>query len=387
MAEIETRPSVLIVDDVEANLVTLEALLSDMDCEVVRATGGNEALKLLLKREFAVMLLDVQMPEIDGYEVAKYARQHPATQDVPIVFLTAMHRNEEGMLRGYGTGAVDFLLKPIDSFVLRAKVRVFLDLYIGRRKLANEVEAHKKTLAELQITNEALRHFTYAASHDLKAPLRSVRGFLGALAEQAGDRLDAQSRHYLERSMYASKRMDSLLDALLSYARLRKPAAFVEVQCGALLEQVRSDLGAAIATCAASLDVDTLPAVRGDADRLYQLFLNLIGNALKFSRPEVSPRIAVSAKRGRDEWIFCVEDNGIGIAAEHQGLVFKAFQRLHAQSNYEGSGLGLTICQQIVEQHHGRIWVEPAPAGGSRFCFTLPVDRNPTPAGGQGVSH
>src|SRR5689334_4370395 len=121
----KTIPSVLLVDDIDANLVALEALLSDLSCELVRAKSGNEALKQLLKRDFAVVLLDVQMPEMDGYEVAKYARENPQTRSVPIIFLTAMHGSEDSMLRGYGTGAVDFLMKPINAHVLRAKVRVF----------------------------------------------------------------------------------------------------------------------------------------------------------------------------------------------------------------------------------------------------------------------
>src|SRR4051812_20584690 len=112
----EPKPSVLLVDDVEANLLAIEALLEDVECEIVRARGGNEALKLLLKRDFAVMLLDVQMPEMDGFEVAKYARQNPQTRDVPIIFVTAMHGSEDSMLRGYGSGAVDFLLKPLNPY-------------------------------------------------------------------------------------------------------------------------------------------------------------------------------------------------------------------------------------------------------------------------------
>ena len=129
-------PAVLVVDDVEGNLVALEALLADLDCDVVLARSGNQALSALLKREFAVALLDVQMPEMDGFEVARHARQNPATRDVPLLFLTATHDSEEGVLRGYGSGAVDFLFKPIDSTILRSKVRVFLDLYRSRSEIA-----------------------------------------------------------------------------------------------------------------------------------------------------------------------------------------------------------------------------------------------------------
>jgi signal transduction histidine kinase len=367
----QAKPRVLLVDDVEANLVALCALLDDMDCELVRASGGNEALRQMLKREFAVMLLDVQMPGMDGFEVAQHARSHPSTREVPIIFLTATHENEQGMLRGYGTGAVDFLWKPLNPDVLRAKVRVFLDLYLSRRRLADEVAAHERTLSALQLANEALRHFTNAASHDLKAPLRTLRGFLHALSDDLGERVDAQARDYLERSLRAAERMDSLLDSLLNYARLQRPIALDDIDCATLCAQVRSDLGERIERSGAHVELGPLPRVRGDADRLYQLFLNLIGNAVKFRRSSTTPQVVVSADKRNGEWLFSIADNGIGIDAKHRAVVFDAFRRLHKESSYEGSGLGLAICKQIVEQHGGRIWVESELGKGSRFCFSI----------------
>lgn len=366
------KPSVLLVDDIEANLLALEALLEGMDCELVRARGGNEALRELLRREFAVMLLDVQMPEIDGYEVARYARENPVTREVPIIFLTARLHNEEGLLRGYGSGAVDYLHKPLDATVLRAKVRVFLDLYLSRRRLCDEIAAHRETMAALERANTALRHFTYAASHDLRAPLRAVRGFLESLVQLTAGALDARARDYLDRSVRASERMDSLLGALLVYAGLQKPGSPSEVDLAQVLEHVRSDLAENIARAGATLSADALPTVSGDADRLYQLLLNLVSNALKFRRPDEPARIRLTGKHGRDELVVCVEDNGIGIGSEDQTAIFEPFQRVFAQSQYEGSGLGLTICKQIVEQHGGRMWVESKRGQGSRFWFALP---------------
>ncbi len=373
----ETKPSVLLVDDVEANLIALEALLEGMGCEIVRASGGNEALKHLLKHDFAVMLLDVQMPHMDGYEVARHARGNPVTQHVPIIFLTAKYYTEESVLRGYGTGAVDYLLKPVSPYLIRAKVKVFLDLYLGRKRLMEEIAAHKKTVAALELANTALRHFTNAASHDLRAPLRAMRGFLGALAEDAGGQLDPGSRDYLERSIRASHRMDSLLSSLLVYARLQRPPSRRSVPCGALLEQVSGDLAQQLAKLGAVLRVGDLPSVKGDPDRLYQLFLNLVSNAVKFRRPERPNVVRVNAELGEGEAIFCVQDDGIGIADEHQCRIFEGFCRLQPERQYEGSGLGLAICKQIVEEHGGRIWVESEPGIGSRFFFTLPLAAPP----------
>jgi signal transduction histidine kinase len=364
------QPNVLLVDDVEANLVALEALLGGMDCQLVRAATGNEALRQLLKREFAVILLDVQMPGMDGFEVARYARDNPGTREIPIIFLTAMHSSDENLLRGYGTGAFDFLSKPINPEVLRAKVRVFLELYLNRRRLTDEIAAHKKTLGELELANQALRHFTNAASHDLREPLRAVDGFMQALDEDFGPTLPPEARDYLDRSRRASHRMIALLDSLLAYARLQKPIAWITVDCNHTLEQVKADLGERIRTAGATVTVGPLPTIRGDTARVYQLFLNLVGNAIKFRRPDVPPVVEVTADQS-PEPVFTVADNGIGIPPEHQSTVFEAFRRLHNRSQYDGSGLGLTICQQIVEQHGGRIWLESSPGKGTKVFFTL----------------
>jgi signal transduction histidine kinase len=367
------KPSILLVDDVEANLIALEALLSDFDYELVRASSGNEALKLLLRREFAVMVLDVQMPGMDGYEVAALARQNRDTRNVPILFLTATHHTEENVLKGYGAGGIDFMQKPVNADVLRAKVSGFVELYLARRKLAELLQANEKQSRELQLANDALRHFTNAASHDLKAPLRAMSGLLSILLEDYGAQLDDQGRDYIDRSIKASQRMDALLDALLGYARLQRPIERTKVDCGAILSQVRSDLGERLTKNNATLDVGALPTVRGDRARIYQLFLNLVGNAAKFVKPGTAPEIRVSCEeRGREHW-FCVADNGIGIARSECAGVFEAFRRL--SSSYEGTGLGLAICQQIVEQHGGRIWCESELGAGTKFWFVLPGEQ------------
>ncbi|MFO0746696.1 MAG: response regulator, partial [Myxococcota bacterium] len=202
------RPAVLIVDDVEANLVALEAQLARLDCELVRASSGNQALALLLKRDFAVVLLDVQMPEIDGFEVARYARANAATHDVPIVFVTAMHETEASMLRGYGAGAIDVLFKPVNPEVLRSKVQVFLELYISRRRLADEIDAHKETMRELEA-------FNYSVSHDLRAPLRAIDGFSAAVLEDCAAQLGPTAQDHLRRVRAAAAKMSSLIEDLL----------------------------------------------------------------------------------------------------------------------------------------------------------------------------
>lgn len=172
--------------------------------------------------------------------------------------------------------------------------------------------------------------------------------------------------------------MDSLLNALATYARLRRPTQEVEVDCGQVLEHVVSDLAERIAATDAAVVVGVLPKLKGDADRIYQLFLNLVSNALKFQQPGRTPRVEVSASHRDRDWVLCVEDNGIGIDAAHREAIFEAFRRLHAESSYEGTGLGLAICQQIVLQHGGNIWVESEPNEGSRFYIRWPSNKPAT---------
>jgi signal transduction histidine kinase len=363
------RPKVLLVDDVEANLVGLDATLSELPCECIHARSGNEALRLLLSQEYAVMLLDVQMPEMDGFEVARLARSNPHTRDTPIIFLTATRETTGGILRGYGSGAVDFLIKPVDPHVLRAKVRIFLQIFDARARLSAQLELYRSTLKELETANEALWHFTRAASHDLRQPVHGMQGMLELLGRDLQDR--PRAMRDIRLMSQTCERMSALLDSLLAYAGLQKPVDLVEIELKPLLNQVVSDLAPRIEAEGAMVDVEELPRVLGDPGRLYQLFTNLIGNALKFRRPGVAACVAVRGESGQGMATLEVVDNGIGIPKEQADKVFTAFQRLHAVQEYEGSGLGLAICRQIVEQHGGQIWLDTEWAKGSRFCFTL----------------
>ena len=368
-------PNVLMVDDVEANLLSLEATLANLPCKLLRARSGNEALRLLLTTEFAVMLLDVQMPEMDGYEVAHYVHSHPKTYGLPIIFLTATSHTEENILRGYTIGAVDYLFKPINAHILRGKVNVFVELYNNRQHLAREIDSHKKTLVELERANAALKHFTHAASHDLKEPLRAGAGFLKAFREEihVHDKLELgkNAQFYMDQTFLACERMSSLLDALLIYARLQKPSVMGDVDCNTTVAQVLTDLDERIKTTHATINVQPLPHVQGDSSRIYQLFLNLVSNAIKFRKPDAPPQISITVDLQTTPPQFCVTDQGIGFDPEYTETIFKAFERLHSRDKYEGSGLGLTICQQIVQQHGGCIWVESQTDQGSRFYFVL----------------
>ncbi|HEY0713203.1 MAG TPA: response regulator, partial [Polyangia bacterium] len=241
------KPSILICDDTPANLIALRALLEDMDCNLVTVTNGNDALKNLLKHEFALILLDVQMPEMDGYEVARYARDNPSTHDVPIIFLTAMYQTEENVLRGYGSGAVDFLVKPINQTVLRSKVRVFLDLHIARLRLAETLIELDKARIQAENASRSKSQFVANMSHELKTPLNAIIGF-GELLEEgdAGEPLTPKQREFDGHMVASGKHLVTLMNDILDLSRieagridLRRETLAVGGILGDALETVR----------------------------------------------------------------------------------------------------------------------------------------------------
>jgi len=360
------KPRILLVDDVEANLIALEAQLDDMDCDLVRASTGNEALRQLLAGEFAVMLLDVQMPEMDGYEVARYARGNPATRDIPIIFVTAMLEREDKVLRGYGTGAVDFLFKPVNPHILRCKVRVFLDLYRNRRRLVDEVAAHKRTLAELEA-------FNYSVSHDLRAPLRPLDGFSQAILEDYGDKLDDRAKDYLVRIRAAAQRMSQLIDDMLRLSRIsRAQVRRQPVNLSAIAQSIMDELRATEPARDAELIVQPELSTRGDPGLLQILLENLLRNAWKFTQKKPRCRIEFGKFEDHEPIAYFVRDDGVGFDPAFAARLFQPFQRLHTTSEFEGTGIGLAIVQRIVLHHQGKAWAEALPDRGAAFFFTLP---------------
>jgi signal transduction histidine kinase len=364
MSETSAKPKILLVDDVEANLVALEALLANLDCDVVRTTSGNEALRLLLKHEFAVMLLDVQMPEMDGYEVAYFARDNPATRQVPIIFVTALHETKEHVLRGYDSGAFDLLFKPIDPYILRSKVQIFIELFLSRQRLQEEIDAHKRTLAEVEA-------FNYSVSHDLRAPLRPLDGFSEALLEDYGDKLDDKAKDYLNRIRSAAQRMGRLIEDLLELSRIgRVPVQRQPVDMSALVASIVAELRGNDPAREVELVCPPQAKVAGDPRLLRIAFENLLRNAWKFTRKHPRARIEFGQTPAAEATFF-IRDDGVGFDPAYAGRLFRPFQRLHPSDAFEGTGIGLAIVDRIIRRHGGRIWAESAPEAGATFYFTL----------------
>jgi signal transduction histidine kinase len=360
------RPAILIVDDIEANLEALAAVLRVLDCDIVKARSGKEAVRLLFEREFAAALLDVQMPGMDGYEVARLARVGLKSRDVPIIFVTAMLESQENMFRGYESGAVDVLFKPLNPYVVVSKVKVFLELHRSRCQLQREIEAHEHTLAELDA-------FNYSVSHDLRAPLRPISGFAAALLEDYGDRLDDVGRGLLLRIEGAAVQMGRLIDELLRLSQISRATPNKQpVDLTKTVEAIVAELRNGDASRRVDVFVRPDMNVRGDPQLLRIALENLLRNAWKFTGKTAAPLVEVGVRMHGAEPAYFVADNGVGFDPAYANKLFRAFQRLHSDTEFEGNGIGLAIVERVIRHHGGRVWAEGSPSGGATFYFTLP---------------
>jgi PAS domain S-box-containing protein len=494
------RVKLLLVDDDPSNLLALQAILDPLGQQLMLAQTGTEALRLCLEHDFAAILLDVRMPDMDGFETAEMIRARKKSLQTPILFVTA-YRSDEQLFRGYNLGAVDFLFKPIVPEILQSKVNVFVELrrteqllrrkaeelaraeqrfravleaapdamvitnqagsielansradilfgrsreaLIGRdihsllpawecpdenqflatpeqRLTANrddgsqfpaeitrnsfhtpdgllittairdatdqahaEAQIQKTNLelekrvtertAALRYSNEALRQFAWAASHDLQEPIRTVVTYSQWLTQIMNGDLGTRESKMLATIEQHASRLNQLLGALRQYIQVSDSGqqARTSVDCNAVVKAAAWNLQAMIQENGASLECGTLPIISSLELPLVQLFQNLISNAIKY-RSEAPPVIRISGQEAENCWTFSVQDNGIGIDPKYFDYIFGVFRRLHG-SQKSGTGIGLAICRAAVERLGGRIWVESTPGTGSTFHVSLPI--------------
>lgn len=357
-------PKILIVDDYEANILALKDTISSLGAEIESATSGPKALEMLLNDEYALVLMDVNMPEMDGFETVSLMKKRSKTKHTPVIFVTAVNTDEQSALCGYDTGAVDYMYKPLNPDIVINKVRVFLDLY-------NQQQEIKLLNKELQTINAGLRDFTRIASHDLQEPLRTIGYYSSYLKHLLGDSATEEQLEAAEIVAHATTQMSKLIKDLLAYSKCDWDFESQETALDHCLTESLKNLDAQIGEVKASIKAADLPTVKGSPLMLTQLFQNLIGNALKFVPNGTAPDIEIthSIENGRE--VFGVKDQGIGFEPEKTDIIFKPFKRLNFNKDYDGNGIGLSTCQKIVQKHGGNLWVDTAPGKGAHFKFTL----------------
>ncbi len=248
------------------------------------------------------------------------------------------------------------------------------ELRVANEQLTSDLAERERMQKALARSNHDLEQFAYTVSHDLQTPLRMITSYVDLLHQRYQEQLNSEMQEFLGYVHGGAKRMHLLITDLLAYSRVLgdRRDRFEWVDCMAAMQWVLMTLNPVIQETAATVTHDALPKVYGDQSQLLQLFQNLVGNALKYHGP-VPPVVHVSAIQNGGDWVFTVEDNGIGIAPEYHDQIFTVFRRLHSEADYSGTGIGLAVCQKIVEHRGGRIWVESELGRGARFRFTLPV--------------
>ena len=366
---------ILIVDDDPSKLIALRAVLDPLGVSVVEARSGADALRHLLKEDFAVILLDVRMPIMSGFETAEMIRQRPASELTPIIFVTAFDQAETNLGRGYELGAVDFVFSPIVPAILRAKVTVFVELYKSQQELKRyrsqlQGLVQERTTA-LTAINRELEAFNFFVSHDLRAPLLSIDTIAQSLLD-GPEALSEETKGQITRMRSTSKQMMALFDGMLTLFRLTGGDIRREmVDINRIATEIGAELQAQEPNRQVDFRVEEGLTASGDAGFVRILLTNLISNAWKFTRDKPNPMITVGSERVAGETRLFVRDNGVGFDMIYAHKLFGAFQRLHSQSDFAGEGIGLAVAQRIVNRLGGRIWAEGAMGEGATFYFVL----------------
>jgi len=367
----------LLVDDLEENLLSLEALLRRDGLLCLKARSGDEALELLLQNDVALALVDVQMPGLNGFELAELMRGNERSRRVPIIFVTAGNADSQRRFRGYEAGAVDFIHKPIEADILRSKADVFFDLYRQRQQIAaqrDELKAHSDALEEADRRKD---EFLATLAHELRNPLAPLRHGLDVLRKSPDRAEAADIREMMDRQLVHLVR---LIDDLLDVARVSQGKIELRRERIQAADVVRSAVEASqplIESAGHTLVVDVPPQpiwLDADLTRLAQVLGNLLNNAAKYT-PE-GGRIQVTLRAEADEAVFTVADNGLGIPRDKQAEVFQLFAQVenHTDRARGGLGIGLALVKQLVAMHDGAVSAESAGAGqGSAFTVRIPL--------------
>ena len=384
----DDKPNILLADDEEAQRIALGEALGGLEHRLYVAGNGRDALKLLLQRQYAAVLLDVNMPDIDGFEVARMLRERPSSRGTPVIFITAHRADELDLRRGYALGAVDYIFAPVSAATLRAKVSAFLELERTRRDLEHQVAEGRRAAAEIERLNAGLRRraseleaanaeldaFAGVVSHDLRAPLRAIEGYARMVEDDHFEHLDGEARRLLKVVRDECRKMERLIENLLAFTRCsRAPLQPAQIDMTELARASFIELRNGDAARAPALSVAHLPPGRGDPDLIRQVWMHLLSNAIKYCARQPQSRVEVEGRLEGGESVYCVRDNGTGFDMRYYDRLFGLFQQPLGEKRSNGGGVGLAIVERVVTRHGGRVWAEGKPNEGASFYFSLPA--------------
>lgn len=400
---------ILIVDDIRANIIALKKTLELHNIDVDTAESGEEALKKILKTDYSLIIMDVQMPGLDGFEVVKILSGNKKTKDIPVIFLSALNIEKKYIFKGYESGAIEYITKPVDTDLLILKVKTFLKIYEQQNQLkemkdllSKEIKIRKEAQdnleikigertkelvlknEELELKNHELQQFSWVVSHDLNEPIRKIQIFIKIIKDLYLAK-DEKAVDYVNRTIKSAERMQTLITDLLAYSRLSSKVHPEKTDLNIVLQEVLSDFDYLIESKGAVIKTNVLPTIDSIPSQLRQVFQNLIGNALKFSNNTNSPLIEITSElietksfdgKPSPEGKYCriiVKDNGIGFDEVYLDRIFIIFQSLNDRQTYEGTGIGLAIAKKIIEKHNGLITAKSEVGKGASFIMVLPL--------------
>jgi len=364
------KADILVVDDTRENLRLLTKLLVEHGYYVRPVSSGQKALSAIRNQLPDLILLDIMMPDLDGYAVCNQLKADERTCDIPVIFISALEEMND-KVKAFHAGGVDYITKPFQAEEVLVRVETHLSMRGMQKKLQEQNTQLQRYATELQDANAELSQYAYVVSHDLKAPLRAIRNYADFLREDLDDILDDEQKMYLDKLNNAVQEADTLIGDILALSRIgRRESDFQTLDVGAFLRSLIASLH-----FPADVEIvmrDDWPTLRIEPVLFRQIFQNLLGNALKFNRSS-HKRVELNWRENEaNQYDFSVSDNGIGIQPEYHERIFQMFERLHVREEFEGTGIGLTIVKKAVSKLGGAIRVESEPGEGSTFFITLP---------------
>lgn len=352
------QPEILLVEDTPEHIEAVVTILQKNNFRIRIAKKWSIALKLLSQHQPDLILLDIYMPEMDGFELCETIKRNRAYSSIPIIFLTARD-DEDSIRKGFELGAQDYVIKPFNTSELLARVKTHI-------KLKQQTESLKEA-------NRELDSFCYTIAHDLKAPLLSINKLIEYLIADYRLKLESEGQELVTIIQEKSLEVIAIIEHLLEFSKMcEMPMQNEVIQLEHLFFDVYNELNQLQGQRQVKLNLISLPNVTGDPVMMRMLVSNILSNALKYTRNKEIAMIEVSFSERENEYIFAVKDNGVGFDMRYSARLFGVFQRLHSQNEFEGSGVGLAICQKILKRHNGQAWMIGEVDKGATFYFSFP---------------